>query len=249
MWAPLKTAQPPFNDVRVRYALNMATDKLAIAGIIPGQIPAIGVVPQMKGYKPKGRLNVAFRDSEVDVLAFNPRAARELLESAIGRSRLRIRYTHPPLAQFQLAGLILQQQWRQILGIEMDLALKDVATWVQVGFDKTYPGIVATGDVGPYVDPSYFLEEFASSGASGSDWSDPTFDAMLADAESTPDPTSRLQKLAKCESHLLSDMPMVPLSTFVLPSLAKPYIRGLGNNLMDRQQFKYVWIDTSWRPQ
>src|SRR5215831_3035164 len=42
MWAPLKTARLPFNDLRVRYALNMATDKAAIADIIPGQVPAIG---------------------------------------------------------------------------------------------------------------------------------------------------------------------------------------------------------------
>ncbi len=29
----------------------------------------------------------------------------------------------------------------------------------------------------------------------------------------------------------------------------KPFLRGLGDNLLDRQQFKYVWIDTGWRPQ
>src|SRR5262249_22609898 len=147
MWAPLKTAQPPFNDLRVRYALNMATDKVAIADIIPGQSPAIGLVPQMRGYEPNRRLTIAFRNSESNVLSFDPRGARELLESAIGRSPLRVRYTHPPLPHFQLAGLILQQHWRQTLGIEMELALRDVATWVQVGLDKTYPGIVATGDI------------------------------------------------------------------------------------------------------
>ncbi len=30
--------------------------------------------------------------------------------------------------------------------------------------------------------------------------------------------------------------------------LRKPFLRGPGDNLLDRQQFKYVWIETDWRP-
>jgi ABC-type oligopeptide transport system substrate-binding subunit len=247
-WALLKTTQPPFDDVRIRYALNMAIDKQAIANLIPGRTPAASLVPPMTGYQPANSMRVPLGESTVDVLAYNPRAAREMLEGAIGRTRLQTRFIHPPLPDFQLPGLILQQQWRQTLAVEVELVQIDVATWVQATFDKSYPGIVASGDAGPYVDPSYFLEEFTTSGASGSDWSDSTFDAMVAEAERTPDPKIRLGKLAKCEGHLLSAMPIVPWSTFLFPSLAKPYIKGLGNNLVDRQQFKYVWIDANWRP-
>ncbi|HYZ82914.1 MAG TPA: peptide ABC transporter substrate-binding protein [Bryobacteraceae bacterium] len=247
-WATLRTAQPPFDDLRVRHALNMATDKKAIAEMVPGQTAAITLTPPMKGYDVPGSLSIPIRDSTLDVLAFNPRGARELLESAIGRTRLRTTFTHPAIAEFQFAGLILQQQWRQTLGVDLELVLHDVATWVQATFDRAYPGILANGDASPYVDPSYLLEEFTASGASGSDWSDAEFDAMVANAGSTPDPEARLQKLAECESRLLAAMPVVPLTTFLRPSLAKPYIRGLGNNPLDRQQFKYVWIDQNWRP-
>jgi ABC-type oligopeptide transport system substrate-binding subunit len=249
-WALLKTTQPPFNDVRVRYALNMATEKSAIAGMIPARTPAINLVPPMTGYEPPRNIRIPFGNSPLDVLAFNPRAARELLESAIGGAQLRTRFIHPPFPDFQLAGLILQQQWRQALGIELELAQVDVATWVQATLDKNYQGIVASGDAGPYVDPSYFLEQFTTkSGASGSDWSDAKFDAMIADAGGSADPKRRLQNLAQGENRLLGAMPIVPLATLSYPSLAKPYVRGLGNNPMDRQQFKYVWIDTNWRPQ
>ena len=48
---------------------------------------------------------------------------------------------------------------------------------------------------------------------------------------------------------LLRAMPVVPLSSFVFPSLAKPYVKGLGDNLLDRPQFKDVWIDMNWKPQ
>ena len=149
----------------------------------------------------------------------------------------------------RLAALILQQEWRQTLGIELDLIQRDVATWGQATFDKTYPGIVANGDAGPYVDPSYFLEAFTSKpgASSGSDWADATYDTMVDDAAATLERARRFQKLAQAEGHLLRAMPIVPLFTFVQPVLVKPFVKGLGTNLLDRQQFKYVWIDTNWR--
>jgi hypothetical protein len=64
----------------------------------------------------------------------------------------------------------------------------------------------------------------------------------------TAGPFGRLRKLAEGEGHLLDAMPMVPLSIFMFPYLAKPYVKGLSSNLLDGQQFKYVWIDTNWRP-
>lgn len=249
-WTKLNTRTAALDDVRVRYALNMAVDKRAIADIRPGQTPAVTLVPPVKGYAPPERILAPQGDSEVDVLAFNPRGARELLESAIGKRKLRISYTHPPFPSMRLGALILQQQWRQMLGIELDLVQRDVATWVQATLDRSYPGIVANGDAGPYVDPSYFLEAFTgkSGASSGSDWADEGYDKMVESAAATLERARRFQIFAQAEAHLLRAMPVVPMFTFVDPVLAKPFVKGLGTNLLDRQQFKYVWIDRNWRP-
>ena len=71
---------------------------------------------------------------------------------------------------------------------------------------------------------------------------------MLAAAEITPDRTVRLAKLSECESYLLRAMPIVPLYADVWVYMRMPFVRGFGANPLDRQQFKYVWIDTEWRP-
>ena len=43
-------------------------------------------------------------------------------------------------------------------------------------------------------------------------------------------------------------MPFLPLYCDVWVYMCKPYVKGLGENPLDRQQFKYAWIDTNWRP-
>jgi MarR-like DNA-binding transcriptional regulator SgrR of sgrS sRNA len=72
--------------------------------------------------------------------------------------------------------------------------------------------------------------------------------AMLADAASATSRVERLRKLADCEQYLMRAMLFLPLYRDVWVYLCKPFVRGLGCNQLDRQQFKYVWIDTKWRP-
>ena len=147
--------------------------------------------------------------------------------------------------RFRLAALILQQQWRQALGVELVLILQDVATWVQATIDKSYPGIVASGDAGPYVDPSYFLEAFTSkSGASGSDWSDTKYRHDDRGCRGyTRIASSAFTSWRNAKRHLLRAIPIVPLLRRV--PMARETIREgtRQTNLLDRQQFKYAGLN------
>ena len=81
----INTAQAPLNNVLIRYALNMATDKHAIAAFVgAGRTPALSFVPSFDGYSPNTTLPVDIDGTECDVLAYNPAAARELLRKAAG---------------------------------------------------------------------------------------------------------------------------------------------------------------------
>jgi hypothetical protein len=71
---------------------------------------------------------------------------------------------------------------------------------------------------------------------------------MLNQAKATADPALRLSRLAQCERRLLKAMPILPVANWVDAVLKKPFVRGVGDNLLGRQQFKYVWIDNDWRP-
>ena len=228
----------------------MATDKRPIAAFAgAGRSPALSVVPPGPGYDSPAKLPVSIDGRQYDVLAYNPPAARELFAKATaGRRSVRIEYLFPNLPESRPRAEILQDQWRRTLGVELVLVQQELQTWLQTIFSKNYNGVADWGDSGGYLDPAWFLDQFTSvSAANGTGWADPRYDAMLASAAEIAIPAQRLARLSECERHLLLAMPFLPLFKDVWPYLKKPYVNGIGDNMLDRQQFKYIWIDTRWK--
>jgi ABC-type oligopeptide transport system substrate-binding subunit len=144
----------------------------------------------------------------------------------------------------------LQQQWQRNLNIEVNLVFQELQVWLQTLFNMEYNGVAGYGDFGAYVDPNWFLDQFMTGAASNcTGWTDPKYDAMVIEANATTDPVTRMGKLSECERYLLSAMPFLPLYSETWRRLQKPYVRGVGSNLLDRRPFKYAWIDTTWRPE
>jgi oligopeptide transport system substrate-binding protein len=113
----------------------------------------------------------------------------------------------------------------------------------------SYNGLVTSPWSGKYSDPNTFLDLFLTGSIqSGTGWSDHNYDAMLTEANSTLDPGVRMKILAECERYLLRAMPQIPISFATLRYLQKPYVRGLESNTFNEHHFKYVWIDTDWKP-
>jgi oligopeptide transport system substrate-binding protein len=249
MFYVVNTTRPPFDNVLVRYALNMAVDKRAIARFLSaGQKPALGLVPALDGYPSTRSLPVDIGDVICDVLAYNPAAARELFAKAgVQRPRIEILYPNHPASQD--VPLILRQQWQETLNADVVLVNQEQKVWHQNRNALQYKGVAERGWWGDYLDPNTFLDPFTSGPSIiGSGWSDSRYDTMLVQANAVGDPAVRMQKLAECERFLLRAMPILPLYHNVQVYLQKPYVRGLSPGLVDAVSFKYAWIDTNWRP-
>jgi oligopeptide transport system substrate-binding protein len=245
----MNTSVPPFDDVRVRYALNMATNKQPVRDLLDaGNIPASSVIPPGAGYRPVESLFVEVEGREYDVLAFNPKGAREILRAIGNPLPPRIQFfTSHDAQQDVLWAQVLRDQWRQNLGVETDIVLTDFPTWLAAIVNGTFPQVASSGTSASYMDPVWFLDIFTRAGY-GTRWSDAVYNAMVARAKRTADSDLRTQQLMECERRLLRAMPVLPQDHWVNAVMVKPYVRGLGNNLLDREPLKYVWIDTNWRP-
>ena len=246
----MNTTAPPFDDVRVRYAFNMATDKQPVRELLDaGNMPATSVIPPGASYQPARSLPVEVGGREYDVLAFNPEAAREILRATGKPLPARIElFSGNNNTQDLLWAQVLRDQWRQNLGVETDLVLVDFPTWVNTMSNGGYRHVSTAGTSASYLDPVWFLDLFTEHEGYGTHWRDPLYNTMVAEVKRTTEPGLRIQRLMECERRLLRAMPVMPQDYWVNGLLVKPYVRGLGNNLLDREPLKYVWIDTNWRP-
>ena len=239
--------KPPCDNILVRYALNMATDKDEFTRFLAGGVrTARTLVPPLEGYPELKGLPVDIDGRIYDVLAFNVAGARALLTKAGVLPE--VDYHFPGLPDARAKAEILQQQWKHNLGITVRAVPRELNVHQRMVAAADYTG-VADFAYGPQqVDPNPFLEMFKVASPNPSGWTDPDFVHRLNEANSTIDPLDRLSKLAGCERQLLSVMPFIPLYYDSWKYLQKPFIRGLASNLSDVRLFKYAWIDTDWRP-
>jgi len=98
--------------------------------------------------------------------------------------------------------------------------------------------------VADYVDPSNFLSLLAhANNVAG--WWDPKIEELLRTANSERDPDGRGLLLRDVEKSLLEAQPVIPLFLVTQSLMRKPYVRNLEPNLLDRHDWRGVYIDHS----
>jgi ABC-type oligopeptide transport system substrate-binding subunit len=253
----ISSRKPPLDNVLLRYALNMGTEKKPFSDFLgAGRVPALSLVPPLLGYPAPDSLHVSIEGHRYDVLSFHIEGARALLAKAgfpagvdPSGSGLEITYHFPALPETRQKGEMLQQQWQRHLGLRVKLAVREFSVHWKMVLDGDYSGVADYAFLPNYFDPNPFLDPFLTPGAGNpTGWTHPDFSALLAEANRTLHPQERLTKLAECEKYLLRAMPFLPLYFDALTYLQKPFVRGLTANLFDMRSFKYAWIDTHWRP-
>jgi oligopeptide transport system substrate-binding protein len=77
----------------------------------------------------------------------------------------------------------------------------------------------------------------------GTGWYDPKFVAMMDEANRTLDQQQRYELLAKAEKSLLDVQPIIPIETFAVNWLKKPYVKGMYPNAGSLYPWKFVYIE------
>lgn len=244
--------QGPTTDKRVRRALNMAVDKVALAKWKRTAQPAYGITPMgiYPGYtNPKGD-------------GFDPPAAKKLLAEAGYKDAAgnfdpkkfpvsEIELTYNPDGGNAATAEFVQAQWKQNLGITIPLKSLEFRTFLVSRARVQFKGVARNGWIGDYIDPYTFLALFDEGGESGTGWKNAKYSEMLSKANATLDPAKRFEALAKAEAFLLEEQPFLPLMGQTVNAMKKPYVRGMEPNPGTMHAWKYVWIEydrAKWDP-
>jgi oligopeptide transport system substrate-binding protein len=230
--------QPPFNDVRVRRAFALATDKRRITEKITnlGEPVAHGLVPVGAGQS----------YPSLPTQQRNVEEARRLLAEAGfpgGKGFPTVDYLHIPLAIERNIAVELQAMWQDALGVNISLSKQEQKTWLASMRELTYQ-MTRSSWVGDYNDPNTFLEMFITgSGNNRTGWTSAEYDARLRSAASEADPQKRNAILLDAERLLvLEEAPILPVYHYVgVQFYHADKLGGVKANLIDDHPFRCMY--------
>jgi len=229
----------PFDDVRVREALSLAVDREVVAGRVmhAGEKPAYAFVPpNMPGYP--GQAQLGFRTMPMQARATKARAL--LQQAGFGSDNpLAFDFNVADTSDARLVSVALQAMWGAV-GAQANITPLDEKNHYNLLLKRSY-SVAWAGWVADYRDPKDFLMlcQSSSRDLNNSGYSNPKFDAAIAQSDLESDPVKRAHLLQDAEQMMLDDVPIAPVYNQVSRNLVSPIVSGwYGNDInLNRTRF------------
>ncbi|MCB8963018.1 MAG: hypothetical protein H6651_22090 [Ardenticatenales bacterium] len=217
----LNNNRAPLDDINVRQALALATDKQLLIDRFGSGVSLLAqtlLPPGMPGYSLDGT-----------DWSYNPDAARELLANSSYGNDL------PPitLSTFGRGNaedeylLALATMWQEELGIEYTIEYFDPVDYTTAA-QALDSHVITWGWCADYPDPENFLDLLfhSESNFNLAEYSNPELDALLEQARVELDSATRLALYHEIELMLLADVGVIPVSHGVSHRLVSPRVQG-----------------------
>ncbi|KOY63139.1 ABC transporter substrate-binding protein [Photorhabdus heterorhabditis] len=217
----LNNQKAPFNDVRVRQALNLALDKTIIANKVLGQ----GQEPAYNHTPPNtGGMNLEQPDYASWTQQSRIEKAKQLLNEAGYNSNnpLKFNLLYNTSEEHKRIAIAATSMWKKNLGVDIVLQNQERKTMLdairQGNFD-----MVRYARIADYNNPASFLNNFVTHSSNNTFlYHNEIYDDLVRKAKATND-----QKyFQRAENILAKDVPAIPVFYYVGARLVKPYIGG-----------------------
>ncbi len=233
----------PFKDNHdLRLALSMAIDRDIITGKVTqfGEKPAYAFVPPGIGsYQPQAPDWAQWTQAQRNAEAL--RLYQKAGYSKTNPFEVEIRYNTSE--NHKKTAIAIAAMWKQALGVKTHLINEEWKVFLANRKLKKVTQIFRAGWISDYNDPYSFLELLQSQhGINDSAYNSPKYDALLQQSTQQLDQQKRQQTMYQAERTLLKDQPIIPLFSYVIKRLIKPYIGGVGSNIMDHHHSKDWFI-------
>lgn len=225
-------------DANVRKALSLAIDREYINQTVfaDSRIPAYSLIPYgvpdaTAGSDFRETAGVAVGGDLTDDYATNVAKAKELLAAAgyaDGAGFPKLEFSINENTGHQAVAEAIMQMWKENLGIDVEIATMDWATFQQ--YRKTSDCEIARqGWIGDYTDPATFFDLFTSTaGTNDGHYNNPEYDALVVAARTEQDPVKRMDMYHQAETIIMNDMPIIPIVFYADDVLAQTYFTGFG---------------------
>jgi oligopeptide transport system substrate-binding protein len=235
-YVALRTDRAPFDDVRLRRAVNLAIDKerLVREVLMGGQAQAGNLVPPA--------MTRATKYVPAPGEGFDPKKARSLLAEVVRDrgSAPEFTYHYNAVEGHRLIAEFVQAQLKENLGLTVKV---EASEWKAL-LDRVHRGDFEAARASwcaDYVDAGNFLDILQSGGPNNyPGFADSRYDALLAQARATPDWEGHNAALRRAEEILVAQAPIVPLYFYTRIYLLSGNVTGFEPNVLDVHPLQYL---------
>jgi peptide/nickel transport system substrate-binding protein len=231
----MNTSKPPFNDARVREALNYAINRSEIAA-----------AAQFGKAVPGGPLSPALKDwsaatSNFPCYAPNPAKSRELLAAAGVSGPVAVTINVLPRQDIKDIAQVVQAQLDKA-GFKVELKNQELGQFVQDWRNSNFDAFASTNAGFPDPDDSFY-RTFRSGGSTNVfKYSNPEVDTLLDQGRTTLDQAKRQEIYTKVQSILACSGPIAHLTYGQLFTALRGNVQGY--EIMANRSLSYL-KDTS----
>lgn len=226
-WVHMNNSKAPLNNPLVRKAFAKAIDRQALIRDIASGIgiPFTSIIPPgMPGYQ----------EGLGQELGFDPEGARALLAQAgfpNGQGFPQLTYSFATNTANQRRAEFLQAQWQQNLNVNIQLNSMETKAY-QAAFKAKQYDLAFGGWGADYPDPQdWFSTLFSCKGGNNKyNYCNPTFDQLVAQADTGTDLNSRVALYNQAQTELIQDAPVAPLYVRGRLVVVKPWIQAVGGS-------------------
>ncbi|HID8899954.1 TPA: ABC transporter substrate-binding protein [Enterobacter hormaechei] len=235
------TTRPPFNDARVRKALNLALDKDIIAGKVLGQ-----------GQRPAWLISqtdiggVKLQNPDYASWPMDQRIAEAkklLAEAGFNDSHpLSFNLLYNTSESHQRIAIAASSMWKKNLGVEAKLQNQEWKTMLDTMHTHNFDA-VRYAWIADYDDAATFLNTFRTGDSQNTtQYSNPDYDRALANAAKSKTAEERGKFYQQAEDLLGRDVPAIPVYHYVRTHLVKPWVGGFTPDKLGYYYTKDMYI-------
>jgi peptide/nickel transport system substrate-binding protein len=244
----INTKEKPFDDVRVRKAMDLAIDRVGMEiALAPVAVPGKG------RWAPAGSA-WALTQSELNAhpifaqdMDTKIAQAKALLTEAGYPDGFSAKFTVGSPSVIQAHGEFVQAMLLQNLNIKLDLEVLDWSVWIARAREQQF--VITSGAAFTTLhDPSDFLNAFWKTGGAQNwgGWSNAEFDAIMAKVDTEMDTTKRRKLVYQAYDVLEDEMPTLVGGWRVDGHMWWPYLKGFPVRGPELGRYVYFDRQTLW---
>lgn len=244
----LRVDKDPFQDVRVRRALNLAVNQKEIAELFYGGHAEIMAYPQHPGFGAYFQPLEEMPESVRELFSYNPEKARQLLAEAGYADGFEFEVQVCSCSPGQMDLIPLLESYLSKVGVHITIRPMEYASFLSAMTTRTHgPGyLMASG----HVNPTTTLRKNFVSGQTWnpSMYSDPAFDSKMQELYLTRDETKRIEMIRSLTIEILDQAPYIWLPTPYAHTAWWPWVKNYDGELRvgavrPGPIYARIWID------